>query len=408
MEGARVPAGVGWQRSQPKHTLNKWIVDGRECQPNRLASYFASSDTRHASVGKERGMSSTLPLTTGKRRSGFTLVELLVVITIIAILIALLLPAVQAAREAARRVQCQNNEKQLSLAMLSFEQANGHSPSGGWGWNWVGDPDRGAGIDQPGGWLYSVLPQLEQLPLYQLGGDGDRNTWTSKQLAGSAQRLMTTLSMINCPSRRRPILYPCYSGYSGYQAYGANPVPLMARSDYAACAGDQPMGELVSQGAVVSGPVDLQQAATWTRDNAWPTSDYPTTGVCYFRSLVATAWITDGMSNTYLLGEKYLQPEAYPVCADGGDNETAYNGCNVDIIRVTCYRPNPSPPIIDVPRQDTMGYSNYNLFGSAHANGCVMAFCDGSVQWINYSIDPETHRRLGNRADGKTVDGKSL
>ena len=341
-------------------------------------------------------------------RAAFTLVELLVVITIIGILIALLLPAVQAAREAARQAQCRNNLKQFSLGMLSFEQLNHHFPSGGWGWDWVGDPDRGAGLDQPGGWIYSILPHLEQLSLYQLGSDGDRDNWTAAQKAGSAARLQTPFPMLNCPTRRRAVAYP-YVSYG--VPLGSNPVTQAARNDYAACVGDQYEGQIDTAGG--NEPPDLPTAALWTRNHTWPQlaakinsppydAATPATGIIYFHAVVTLAMITDGTSTTYMLGEKYLDPDYYFSGQDGGDNETPYNGYNVDLYRTTYVeREIPSTPM-----QDRRG-CNWHSFGS-HANGFGMSFCDGSVQWISYSIDPETHRRLGTRAEGLRVDGKKF
>jgi len=314
-------------------------------------------------------------------------VELLVVITIIGILIALLLPAVQSARESARRMQCSNNLKQLGLGMQSHLAAHGFFPGGGWGCcNWIGYPDRGVGKRQPGGWVYCILPYIEQETLHQQAPRSPITQGASADL--QSQRIRTPLAIMNCPTRRRPGAFPHRIWADVFQA----------RSDYAANLGD-------TARVTIWGPGDA--ASVDNGSYQWPdTSDI--TGVSFIRSEVTMAHVRDGASNTYCLGEKYVDPDYYLTGEDDGDDASMYTGHQDDAFRSSGYmNPGSNPPTYTYwpPMPDTPGEMYSTGFGSAHAGVCNFVFCDGSVHSISYSIDPEVHRRLSNRRDGLPVDG---
>jgi prepilin-type N-terminal cleavage/methylation domain-containing protein/prepilin-type processing-associated H-X9-DG protein len=325
--------------------------------------------------------------------AGFTLVELLVVITIIGILIALLLPAVQAAREAARRAQCTNQLKQLGLACLNHEATFRFFPSDGWGTQWVGDPDRGTGYKQPGGWIYQITPYIEQQALHDLGGSGGATSLT----AGATDRLTracTPVPSLYCPSRRSVAKYPFMpSGpFPYYNLPALTSGSLVGKCDYVGNAGD-------TWPASANSPTILSDGDTWPM-SLWIISPNPS-GVIYQHSQTRMADVKDGTSNTYLGGEKYIDPDYYTNGLDGGDDQSWDGGFDIDNARSAS---NAYPPAQD---QSSNAVPNH-CFGSAHAAGFNMIFCDGSVRSISYSIDLTTHGYLANRNDGHPIDGSKL
>lgn len=343
-------------------------------------------------------------------RTAFTLVELLVVIAIIGILVALLLPAIQSAREAARRTQCQNNLKQIGLGFLNHESTHKFYPSGGWGFDWVGDADRGAGKGQPGGWIYSILPFIEEQQIHDIGAGipSDSPTNLQRKRRANSEVLSKAIPAFNCPSRRpsRP--------YAGWCCNAVNSdggaVSGVARTDYAANFGDS--SHCVAQptpcGCIVfpqsTSPPTVRAIDLGTFKN-WPDTSR-VTGIVFVRSQVKVSQVPDGTSHTYAAGEKYVNADLYeaddPGLTDSGDDWSMYAGQQDDVVRTTHYQPATS---IDYsPAQDRGGLSANWRFGSTHSGGFLMAMCDGSVQAISYDIDPETHRRLGNRQDGEVVN----
>lgn len=309
-------------------------------------------------------------------RSGFTIVELLVVIAVLGVLMALLLPAVQQAREAARRVECRNHLKQLATAIHNHESTFLKLPSGGWGWQWIGEPDRGVDERQPGGWIYQILPQIEQAA-YRAWGTGQPEAQRRVTLGDLTE---VNLNLLRCPTR------------PGASQPPSNPVfpwlncelrPHMGRTDYAINGGDE-------YEVTIGGPASLAEGDSSTF--SWPDTSQ-INGVCFTRSKLGWRDITDGMSQVYLIGEKRVSTSHYSDAFDRGFDESPFCGIDVDIVRWTDL-----PPL-----QDSMGVEA-TTFGSAHTGLVIMALCDGSVRAISLNINADVHRRLGNRHDQQPVE----
>ncbi len=375
--------------------------------------FLAAKPQKHCVPRPSQGTSS-MPAIATKKSRGFTLVELLVVIAIIGILIALLLPAIQASREAGRRLSCSNNMKQIGVAAQNHIFTTGRLPTNGWTAYWIGIPERGTGRGQPGGWIFNLLPYMEQKQIYlmQYG-----RSYVARKSA-ARQMIQTAIANMNCPSRRPSKLLPFnsrksyYIGDNGLSSNDLMPGDGVGRSDYACNAGPDP-NPPGAQTFPSGGPASYNQAMTSPVFQSWADN---CTGVMFCGSLVRPLDIRDGTSHTLMVGEKYLNPRFYFSGEDPADNENMYIGDNEDIRRWTgteIANSSDDPTVHFIPRRDKADLTDPNdpnyqhlrrLFGSAHPSTLNCVMCDGSVRSISYTISGITWSRLGNRRDGKGID----
>jgi len=417
---------------------------------------------------------------------GFTLIELLVVIAIIATLIALLLPAIQSSRESARRAHCINNMKQLALGCNLHLSSRNCFPSGGWGYGWLGEAGGRYGKNQPGAWTFSILPFIEQMDVHEIGagtstdpsgpgkGNDPQGNPRSARYLALLRRVQIPMPLFICPTRRDEALTPPSPSTSpviadihniyGTPADGANSdtrstmeVAAVAKTDYVGNTGSS--GRNVKE--CCSGPMFVA-----TGDQPLPPPTYeniagnwfrgfgtlgcngnnrePYDGVIFIHSETTANLVKDGLSRTYLLGEKHVVPNVWkkgamwvpanlpvgttngswaiqnPMIYDEGDEKSMYCAAHPQTLRTAYYPPiqdgmekglpySPATPswadqsIYASQAGHAIAYRSY-AYGSAHSGSFNMAFCDGSVHSIPYDVDPRIHGLLASKSDGNTFD----
>lgn len=310
-----------------------------------------------------------------RRRTGFTLVELLVVMAIIAILITLLVPALQSAREAARRTQCSNNLKQLGLALHNYHDTHGSFPPG---YMVIREgPERDLEFDEQWGWPVFLLPYLDQQGLYddlevmqyRLRGFFEK---TALEIPEERRRELNLpkvkLASFRCPTDRTDDILPKTFRYFG----NGNGIDVLEKKAILVNEGYQP---------ATSNYIGL---AGYFRQ-AW---DFSNTGVLFGRSSISFHDIADGQSNVFAVGERdkrCLAGAWVGVSTPGGidsDNGIWYT------VGLTSEKLN-HPLLVRCQRG----------FSSPHPGGANFLFCDGSCSFISNGIESKPYTA------GIVVDG---
>jgi prepilin-type N-terminal cleavage/methylation domain-containing protein len=336
---------------------------------------------------------------------GFTLVELLVVIAIIGILVALLLPAIQAAREAARRSQCQNNLKQMTLSLLSCHDSAGEFPRGAYTGNNKSDED---GL----GWATKLLPYIEEQPLYDkivrngLGSGGfsyDGNPWKPGIFAAAYSGSQpipggdAVLAAFRCPSV--DLLTHVPSSSSGILLRNTG----YAVSHYKASRGycDRGMFWRTGEGLLVNpncneGGIDINGDGVINEGDDLVKDRY---------TRVRLQDVLDGTSKTIALGEaSYVYNSDYrdyPIWMgsareDGSILFKTLNpiNCNIGGLR--------SFPMTKDDQNLMVGGDDDCAF-SWHVGGAFCGYVDGSVHFLSEDLEVRVFALLGDRMDGEVI-----
>ncbi len=300
-------------------------------------------------------------------RRAMTLIELLVVIAIIGILIALLLPAIQAAREAARRSSCQNNLKQIGLAVLNYEQSKKRLPPGA---IWEEDKISRGSI------FVHLLPMLEQPALYE-AFDFKLEDIDDTRVGRTGQRIASTvIDVLICPSDEREIRYGEEQYVAHNYAASRGPSELWLNTN---CLCDYPEASLAR--APIDDPEDF--AGPFTRVGTQERLQN----------------ITDGLTKTIFFGE--VRPACSEHSRNGWVAANNGNGYCTTLIRInenTC-----SDDALD-PCRRTCNWNKEVGFKSTHPNGAYFLFGDGSVHFIEQDIDHDLYQLLGAKNDGQTTE----